>query len=99
MISFKNKCKKKQKKLNVGVYSDIYRPISFKLFMMIRTINPYILISVWMTLTFIQGNSCIRKKKLGVHFLANTFIDLNEIQYVATTCWFVGARAKCILHK
>ena len=33
-------------------------------------------------------------KNLGVHFLANLPIDLDEIQYVATTCCFVEAHAK-----
>ena len=47
---------------HVGLYSDIYRPISFKLGMMIETTKFYILISVWMTLT--QGNCCIEIKKL-----------------------------------
>ena len=51
-----------------------------------------------MNLTFSQGDSCLKKKKktLGVHFLANLSIDLDEIQYVATTCWFVKAHAKVI---
>ena len=56
--------------------------------MMIKTTKLYILISVWVTLTVIQGHSCIRNN-LGVHFFANLSIDLDEIQYVATTCWFV----------
>ena len=30
---------------------------------------------------------------LGVHFLANLNIDLDETQYVATTCWFVEVNA------
>ena len=53
--------------LYIGLYSDIYRPISFKLVMIIETSNLYILIS-WMTLTFLQGHSCIRNKNFGVHF-------------------------------
>ena len=44
---------------NVGLYPGIYRPISIKLSMMILEATKfYILISVWMTLTFIQGHSC-----------------------------------------
>ena len=31
---------------------------------MIKTTNLYILISVWMTLTFIYGHSCMRNQKL-----------------------------------
>ena len=35
-----------EKNFNVGLYSDIYRPISFKLGMMIETTKLYILISI-----------------------------------------------------
>ena len=35
---------------NVGLHSDIYLLISFKLCMMMKTTKPYILIPVWMTL-------------------------------------------------
>ena len=48
---------------NVGLYSDIYRSVSFRLGMVIETTKVYVLISVWMIFTFIQGNSCIKKKK------------------------------------
>ena len=34
-----------------------------------------------------------------VHFLRNFAFNLVEIQYVATTSWFVRAHAKFILHK
>ena len=33
-----------------------------------------------------------------VHFLANFSISLGEIQYDATTCWFVQAHAILIFH-
>ena len=33
---------------------------------------------------------------LGVHFYRNFAVELDDIQYVATTCWFVEARAKSI---
>ena len=52
-----------KKNFNFGLYSHICSQISFKLDMMIKTTKLYILISVWMTLTFIQGHSCIRNKK------------------------------------
>ena len=52
--------------LNVGLFSDIWRPIYFKLGMMIRTTKLYMLIPVWITLTFIQGHSCIRNSKTSV---------------------------------
>ena len=44
-----------EKNFNVGLYSDIYRQISFEFSVMIKTTKLYILISVWMTLTFIQS--------------------------------------------
>ena len=40
----------------------------FKLGMMIKTTKLYILISVWITLTFIHGHSCIRNQKLWCPF-------------------------------
>ena len=39
------------------------------------------------------------RKKIGVHFPRNFAVNLDEIQYVATTCWFIEAHAKFILHK
>ena len=72
---------------------------------MIKTNMLYILVSVWMTVTFIQGHISVRKKNkkkkknFSVHFLTNLSVDLDEIQYVATTCWFVEAHATVILHK
>ena len=52
-----------------------------------------------MALAFIEGHSFRgNKNKSGVHFLAK-WIDLDEIQSVATTCWFVEAHANVILHK
>ena len=69
---------KKNKQLNNGLYSDVYRLVSFKLSLMIKTAMLYILISVWVTLilfkvTVLYGN----KKNFGIHFLANVSIDLN----------------------
>ena len=85
------------KRINIGLYSNIYRLMSFKLGMIIKTSELYIFVSVWMTLTFIQGHGCVRKK-VCVHFLSKLDTDLNEFQDVATTCWFVGAHAEMILH-
>ena len=73
----------------IGLHSDIY-----KLGMMIKIAMLYILISFWMSLIFIQETKCF-----GIHFLANISIDLDGIQYIATTCWFVEAYARFILHK
>ena len=49
--------------VNVGLCLDIYKPISFELGMMTETIEFYIHMPLWMTLTFIQGHSCMRNKK------------------------------------
>ena len=54
----------------------------------------YILISVWMTMTFIQGHSCRRNQKLWCPFYHKFGIDLDKILCVATTCLFVKAHAE-----
>ena len=41
-----------------------------------------------------RSRVCTKIRNLGVHFLVNQGIDLDKIQYVATTCWFVEAHAK-----
>ena len=53
-----------EKKIMVGLYSNIYKPIYFKLGMLTETTKSYILISVWITLTFIQVHSFMWKQKL-----------------------------------
>ena len=58
------------KKLNIGMYLDIYGLISFKLGLMRMN---YILISVWMILTIIQGHSCMRNQELLHLFAWNRF--------------------------
>ena len=63
-----NFCDFVSKNFNVGFYSDISRPISFRFGMMIERTKLYIMVSLWMTLTFIQGHSCIRNKKFGCPF-------------------------------
>ena len=42
------------KHFNAGLFSDIYRPISFKLGMAIETTKFYILLSDWIILIFIK---------------------------------------------
>ena len=91
-------CQFIKKIFNIGLYSDIYGPISVKLGMMIETAKLCILMSVLMMLTFIQGHSCMRNQQFLCPFFSNLIIDLDEIKYVATTCWFVEAHAKIILH-
>ena len=85
------------KACNNGLYSDIYRPVSFRLRLMIETTKLYILISVLVALTIIQGHICMRiKKKLNAPFIANLGIGLDEIWYVAITCWSVEAHDKFV---
>ena len=50
------------KHLSTGLHSDEYRPISFKLGMMIATMKFYILISVWMTLTLFRVTVALVEK-------------------------------------
>ena len=58
----------KQKNFNISLYSDIYECVPFKLGLMIETSELYILTSVWMTLTSIQGHSCMRNQRLWCPF-------------------------------
>ena len=46
---------KKNPNLNIDLCSEVDRLVSFKLGMIIETAVLYILVTVWMTLTFIQG--------------------------------------------
>ena len=50
---------------NIGLYSD-------KRGMMIWTTKLYIVISVWMTLAFIQGHNCMRNQKALVSIFSET---------------------------
>ena len=49
-----------------------------------------------MTLTYIQDHSSMRNQNCSVHFLRNIIVNLDIIQYVTITCWFVGACARCV---
>ena len=42
----------------IGLRLDAYKPISFKLGMMIDTTKLYILIPLWMTLTYKKARAC-----------------------------------------
>ena len=67
--------------------------------MMIETSKLYILISVGMALSYIQGHSCMKIKTVSFHFLGNFSVDLDEIICVAPIGWFFEAHAKFILYK
>ena len=56
----------------------------------------YILLSDWMTLTLIQGHSCMRNQQLRCHFLENFVIDLDKIEYVAATCCLLKIMLNCL---
>ena len=57
---------------------------------MIEAAKLYILTPVWMTLTF-KVTIAWEIKNFSVHLLGNFAVNLDEIQYVATTCWFIEA--------
>ena len=65
------------------MYSDIYRPISFKLGMMIETTKLYIL--KLCDLGLHSRSQLYKQLKTGVYFLENFAFDLDEIQHVAAT--------------
>ena len=65
--------------------------------LMIETTEFYILIPVWMTLTFIQCHSCLRKEKFLCPSSWNFSVHLCEIYCDATTCRFLVACAKFAL--
>ena len=61
-----------KKTLTLACIQKFTNQFSFKLGLLIKTTKPYILISVWKSLTFIQGHSCMKNKKnFGIHFLPN----------------------------
>ena len=73
--------KTNKKAFNVGLDSDILRPISFRFGTVIGTIKFYILISVWMALTSVQGHSCMRNQKLRCSLEISLSIRLNSACY------------------
>ena len=67
--------------------------------MMIKTTKLYVLISVWMTLTFTHCHSLARNHSFWVHFLGSFADDLDEIQYAPQPVGFVEAYARFILER
>ena len=82
----------------LALYSHIYLLISFKLDIIIETAKVYILIPVWITLTFKQSRGYVTNHKLTLPFPSNFSIDFDEIQCVASTCKLIEAHAKFVLH-
>ena len=66
---------------------------------MIGTAKLNILITVWMTMTFIHGHSCMRNQKLLCPFLGKFAVGMDDIQYVVTTCWLLKRMLSFNLHK
>ena len=52
------------KHLQISFFQIWYDSKDYQLGMMIETTELYIFISLWMTLTIVQGHSCIRNEKL-----------------------------------
>ena len=61
--------------VNVSLHSDIYGPISFKLCVMIEITERYIIMPVWISLTFIHSHRFMRCQKL-VHSFSCKFHSL-----------------------
>ena len=67
--------------------------------MMIGIIKLYILVSAgWPSPSF-TVTIVWEIKNFGVHFLRNFVVDLDKLQYDATTCWFVEAHARFVSYK
>ena len=80
------------KQLNIDLYLDMYKRIFLQIGLVIEINILYIMISVWMSLTFIHGHSSMRIQRLLCLFSRRKIaVELDEIQYAATTFWFVGA--------
>ena len=87
---------KKKRSLNVGLYSDIYRLVTFTLDMMIENTNDTIYHMIVETTnsmimeTFIQGHIYTRNQNSRANFSRKFLnIDLDEIQYVVSTCYLL----------
>ena len=75
---------------SVGLYLRIYRPTSVKRGMMIKATKLNILISVWMALTFFEGHSCMRNRKLRCPFSRkfNSRFGWNSVCFCnLLVCW------------
>ena len=69
-----------EKNFDVGLHSDIYRLISFNFGIIVVTTELYILIPVWMTLSFLQSHSYMRNQKLLQSFFSQLSpINADEI--------------------
>ena len=67
------------KNFHVGMHSDVYKWIRFKLDLMIDTIVLYTLMLVFLILILIQGHKSVRKQNVCTNYLTKLSIDLNGI--------------------
>ena len=77
----------------------IYKPISFELGMTIETTNLNIFYINLVDLHLHSKSQLYDKSKTSLSIFLEISVDLDEIQSVATTCWFVESHAKCMVHK
>ena len=83
------------KEVNVGLYSDMYRLISFKFGMMIDTTKLYRLIPLWMTSTVTESHIYMRMQKL-LHSFSQKFLCsfgwnlecYNDLLVCSRSCFF-----------
>ena len=54
----------KEKHFNVGLHLTVYEPVSCKLDMIVDFTELYSLVPVLITMTFIQGHSCMKTWKV-----------------------------------
>ena len=64
------------------MYLDDYRPIYFKLGMLIKIVKLYILIPVWMTVTFIQGRSGIGNDSVSIFMQIPQLMQGRELSVI-----------------
>ena len=69
-------------------------PISFKLDVVIDITKLYGAMPVWITLTSNEGHSFMRKLEFLHSFSRKFSINLDQMWYVATTCWSVLVQGK-----
>ena len=94
--------------LDPAGFPSVYRPISFKLGMMIETTRLFILIPVLMTLSFIQGHSCMKSKFFALVFsqislsVLMKFSKLPQpfswLKFILNSFCVIGIQGKDFLH-
>ena len=88
----------------VGMHSNFYWLISFKLDLMIEATKLHILTQFgwpWplFKLAFVWEIQEIKEENFSTHLLWNSSVNFDEMNCAATTYWFVECHAKLFLHK